>query len=501
MTVTLDKPVRNEDAARHGPSARRPAFSSPWREGLRERIAVLRRVRRAIASEPAEFVEACRLPWRTRDADTLLAEVMPVCDAMRWLEKHAATTLRDRRVRLSGRPLTQWGVRSVVRREAVGRVLVIGPGNYPLLLPGVQALQAYAAGNRVSIKPAPGCRAVMDRLVGRLREAGMDRDAMEVLDEDPAEASAKIEAGEIDKVFFTGSDRTGRAVMRQLADHGVPSVMELSGCDAMLVLADADLDRVIAALRMGLRFNASQTCIAPRRVLVHASRYEHLCRRIDAVVRGIEPADVPDATIAKLDAWVREAEAGGARRLSRQDEEIASPMSPLVLADVPPSAAIADADVFAPVVSLIRCDDENAMFDAYAHCGYRLGASVFGRERADALAARLDAGHVVVNDLIAPTADPRLPFPARRRSGFGSTRGPEGLLEMTHPKVVIRRRGKMLPHLDEPHPSDDALAAALLRARHGKSLRDRIAAWAEMIRRGRERSRHSGRYDGGTKSS
>lgn len=466
---------------------------------MRERLAVVRRARRAIASEPTPFVKACRLPWRKRDTETLLAEVMPLCDAMRWLEKHATTVLRDRRLGTTGRPMTSWGVRSVVRREPVGRVLVIGPGNYPLLLPGVQALQAYAAGNRVSIKPAPGCRAVMDRLVERLREAGIDRDAMEVLDEDPAEASAKIEAGEIDKVFFTGSDRTGRAVMRQLADHGIPSVMELSGCDAMLVLEDADMDRVVAAVRMGLRFNASQTCIAPRRLLVHDSRYEELCHRIDEIVSGLEPADVPAATIEKLGNWTRDAEADGARRLSGPGRDIASPMPPLVLADVSPNAAIADADVFAPVVSLMRCDSERAMLDAYGQCGYRLGASVFGQRNAEAIADKLDAGHVVVNDVIAPTADPRLPFPARGRSGFGATRGPEGLLEMTQPKAVILRRGKLLPHLDEPHPSDDALAAALLRARHSLSLRSRFSAWRDLIRLGRDRSRPSD--DAGTNES
>ena len=490
MTAVLDKPVGDRGCVAAAAEARRSAVSRPSTYGLRDRLAVLREARRGIAEQPDDLVEACRLPWRTRDAETLLAEVMPLCDAMRWLEENAAAVLRDRRVGRRDRPMTLWGVRSVVRREPVGRVLAIGPGNFPLLLAGVQALQAYAAGNRVYIKPAPGCRAVMDRLVARLREAGMQREAVEVLDEDPDEASAKIEAGEFDKVFFTGSDRTGRTVMRQLAEEGIPSVMELSGCDAMLVLKDADLDRVIRALRMGLRLNASQTCIAPRRVLVHATRYQELCRRVKEFAAGLEPAAVASDTRERLRQRVDEAESRGARALT--DIAMDSPMAPLVLADVPPDAEIADADVFAPVVSLLPCDDEGAMLDAYERCGYRLGASVFGGREAEEIAAKLDAGHVVINDLIAPTADPRLPFPARGRSGFGSTRGPEGLLEMTQPKVVIRRGGGILPHLDDPHPSDVALAASLLRARHGRDLRGRLASWHKLIRLGRNRSRSTG---------
>ncbi|MFW5682783.1 MAG: aldehyde dehydrogenase family protein, partial [Phycisphaeraceae bacterium] len=457
MTLVLDKPAPRTDAATRAQSAARPAVSLSCRVGLRERLAVLRQARMRIASEPDAFVKACRLPWRKRDAETLLAEVMPLCDAMRWLEKHAARTLRDRRVGLKGRPMTSWGVRSGVRREPVGRVLVIGPGNYPLLLPGVQAVQAYAAGNRVSIKPAPGSRAVMERLVKRLRDAGMEFGAIEVLAEDPAEASAKIEAGEVDKVFFTGSDRSGRAVMRQLADHGIPSVMELSGCDAMLVLEDADMDRVIAALRMGLRFNASQTCIAPRRVLVHEARYDELCRRIAEVVRGIEPADVPTATVEMLDGWTRDAESGGARRLSGQEQEIASPMPPLVLADVSPSAAIADADVFAPVVSLMRCAGEEAMLDAYAQCGYRLGASVFGKRNAGAIADKLDAGHVVVNDLIdMRQTKHRRDIEDRFRENLKRDRARTRILPISQFGILEMTRQRMRPSLKKSIYTDCA---------------------------------------------
>ena len=485
MTPVLDKPSTRA-TERHAPQApervSRSAVGASATVGLRRRLAVLRATRYAIAADPEALVSACRLPWRTRDAETLQAEVLPLCDAMRGLERWAASVLRGRRVGARRRPAWLWGVSSVVRREPVGTVLIVAPANYPLLLPGVQLVQAYAAGNRVAVKPAPGCRAVMDALVAILRASGMDTHAVEVLDADPAEATRRIEAGAIDKVFLTGSDRTGRAVMRLLADCGVPSVMELSGCDAMAVLEDAELDRVVKALRFGLRFNASQTCIAPRRVLVHAARYDALCARADEIVRGLPEGSIPEAAFDKARAAVDEAVAAGASVAAGALD------TGLVLRDVTPDMAVAREDLFAPVTSLMRCRDAAAMRDAYAHCDYRLGASVFGHRDADAFADELDAGHVVVNDLIAPTADPRLPFPARGRSGFGVTRGPEGLLEMTQPKVTCRRRGGLLAHLDEPTEVDDDLAHALLRAGHARGLASRLAAFATLARLGKTRS-------------
>jgi aldehyde dehydrogenase (NAD+) len=123
-----------------------------------------------------------------------------------------------------------------------------------------------------------------------------------------------------------------------------------------------------------------------------------------------------------------------------------------------------------------------------------LGATVFGRRRgAEALAAKVRAGCVVVNDMIVPTADPRLPFGGRGRSGFGVTRGLEGLLAMTTIKAIAVRRGRWLPHLERPHPDDARLMADYLRMAHGGSWRERIAAAVDLMRTALTRRRKTKR--------
>src|SRR5581483_6232963 len=144
-----------------------------------------------------------------------------------------------------------------------------------------------------------------------------------------------------------------------------------------------------------------------------------------------------------------------------------------------------------PLVALVPIRDDDEALAVAAHCPYALGATVFGAEPgASALAGRVHAGVVVVNDVIAPTADPRLPFGGRGRSGFGVTRGAEGLLEMTALKAVCVRRGKWHPHLEPEQPGDTTLFLAYLRAAHGGRLRDRIAGWwsllRQLIRRGKK---------------
>jgi acyl-CoA reductase-like NAD-dependent aldehyde dehydrogenase len=161
---------------------------------------------------------------------------------------------------------------------------------------------------------------------------------------------------------------------------------------------------------------------------------------------------------------------------------------PLVLAGVPRGSALWREDVFSPVLSVAAvADDEEALAWA-GESAYALGASVFGRDEAAArsLAGRIRAGGVVVNDLIVPTADPRLPFGGRGRSGFGTTRGAEGLLEMTTLKVVQWNRAHWRPHLDPAAMGDADLFAAFLELLHGRG-RGRWAALRRLATLGRRR--------------
>jgi acyl-CoA reductase-like NAD-dependent aldehyde dehydrogenase len=370
------------------------------------RLQIVKRLRRSIANN-AELLGTTLAALRNRPIEEkLVSEVLPLADACRFLERESSKILAPRKFGRKGRPLWLFGSEFEVHRQPLGVVLIIGPNNYPLFLPAVQALQALVAGNAVLIKPAPGTGAICALFVRLAREAGIDPSLLVFLPEDEGSVDNAIRAG-VDKVVFTGSSQNGRTILEKLAETHTPSIMELSGEDPVIVLADADVDLVVRALIFGTQLNGGETCIAPRRLIVEEPVADELLVRC------------ANAGITKI-------------RVDR-----------------------------------IR-DTQNAL--QLANAGdYGLGASIFSRDisKAKKLAAELKTGFVTINDLIAPTADPRMPFGGIKASGFGTTRGASGLLEMTFSHVVSVRHSNSNRHLDLPTAGDAPLFIAYLQLVHG----------------------------------
>jgi acyl-CoA reductase-like NAD-dependent aldehyde dehydrogenase len=390
---------------------------------LRTRLRMIRQVRSELARSAYLLVEAFPAELRARPAERLASEIIPLAEACRFLEQNAESILSP--VRIARRNPSFWlrGIEIEERRDPYGVIFVIGPANYPLFLPGVQALQALVAGNAVVLKPGTGGGRVIAVFKELLRRAGIADDLLMILEEDIALVRAVLEAG-VDKVVFTGSYEAGRAVYRLAADAVTPIILELTGSDPVFVLQGADLDRAVDAVAFGLRWNGGNTCIAPRRIFVAES----------------------------------EAELFG------------------VLLDMKcPEAA--------GLLPVVRFQDEAEALELASQSRFALGASVFGkREAACAFARKVRAGLVVVNDMIMPTADPRVAFGGRDRSGFGKTRGAAGLLEMTVTKAVVAQEARRLRHLEPLTPSAAELFSAYANIAHAAPWGARLRAVPRLMR-------------------
>jgi aldehyde dehydrogenase (NAD+) len=386
-----------------------------------------------------------------------------------------------------------WGTRTKIARRPHGVVFVIGAFNYPLFLPGVQILQALAAGNAVLFKPAPGAEACGAALVDLIRDAGIPKGLLQCLPVDSEFARQTIREG-VELVVLTGSSKTGRAVLREAAERLTPVVAELSGCDAMFIFNGADLDLVRSAINFGLTFNSSATCIAPRRMIVEAAILPDVIARLQSEPAGPRPTlAVHRGAIEQVIGLVADAVRRGGQvwpedqwnpdRLCESGR-----MSPILILGCQPQWPIAQADLFAPLLSVIACPDRAAMLAADQHCPYALGASIFGpREEAGQFARQLGAGAVTINDLIVPTADPRVPFGGSGESGFGVTRGPEGLLAMTRPQAIMDRKHGPRFHLQPPSEDDAKLLDGMLRFQHAPSWRERWRGLRTVIQVSRQR--------------
>lgn len=447
---------------------------------IAERLHLLKRARHLIAARTEALCAAMPAELSRNAADTRIAEILPLLGAIEFLERKAASILAPRRLGRTGRPFWLSGVSSEVRRVPMGRVLVIAPSNYPLFLPGVQVVQALAAGNSVIWKPGHGGRPVALIFAEIMQDAGLPEGLLQITAESVEAAQAVIAEG-VDKVFFTGSASSGRALMRQLAESLTPCVAELSGCDAVFVLPSADRSRVVKALAFGMRLNGSATCMAPRRIILvgaDAAMRKAFVGVLLTALDWVKGVGLSQRVRNELLTLLEDAISLGALVHGDLDPL----QQPILVTGVLPSMKIAQADIFAPLLSLMDARDEHDAIAMHEACPFALTASIFGDEReAHRLAANLTAGTVTINDLIVPTADPRVPFGGRRGSGFGTTRGAEGLLEMTAPMTISVRRGSSTRHFDATTPAHEPLFEGVIQASHAKRWKQRLDGVRQII--------------------
>jgi acyl-CoA reductase-like NAD-dependent aldehyde dehydrogenase len=450
---------------------------------VQSRLQILKKLRLLIAADPRTLANTV---GRDNLAETMAAEVLPLLDACRFLETESGRILKEKTVGSRGRPMWLWGNSVVLRPEPLGVVLIIGPSNYPLMLPGIQLLQAIAAGNAILVKPASNGSRAMETLVSMAVSAGMPEGLMQVLPSCPEAATEAIRIG-VEKVFLTGSAQTGRAVSRDLAESATPSVMELSGCDAVFVLADADLNLVSDCLLFGMVLNNSQTCMAPRRVFANDQQSDEILRllKMKLAARTSE-SDRQTVSTHRANSFaatkIREAISSGAELVCGSLSSVEELSGVAVLDHVTSDMSIVQTDIFAPVLSFIRVESAEHALRENSKCPYALSATVFGSPaRCQRFARLIFAGCVVINDMIVPTADPRVPFGGRGMSGHGMTRGEAGLLVMTQLKAIVATRRWFKPHLQSPTAADTDVMEQLIRLEHAAHPLQSLMAVPKMI--------------------
>jgi acyl-CoA reductase-like NAD-dependent aldehyde dehydrogenase len=458
----------------------RCAQESWGRLSVRERLVPVRALRRLLVTECDGLCDAVRVDLGKTSDEIIGGDILPLADACRFLECDAARLLKPRRVPRRQLPLWLWPQRDWVNRRPRGVIGIIGTWNYPLFLNGVQTVQALTAGNGVLWKPsevAPTSAAALHSLFLR---AGYPPELVQCL-EARREAGPELVEANVDHIVFTGSSTTGQALAATLGRRLISSSLELSGCDAMFVLEDGDVNLAARAAWFGFTVNRGQTCIAVRRAFVQRSVYPAF---IDALrplaAKGAPLAQALPAQAEQAERLVQEAIEEGGRLLATGGQAKGGGCIPKVVIEARPEMALCQEATFAPVMAVLPFDSLDDAVTMNRHCLYGLGASIFTRqpEQAAALASRLRTGMVTVNDVIAPTAHPATPFGGVGKSGWGVTQGAEGLLEMTTPQVVSVRGGSFRPHYDlgaGSNISHGEMLRGLLSLGHGGTAKDRVS--------------------------
>jgi acyl-CoA reductase-like NAD-dependent aldehyde dehydrogenase len=430
--------------------ARARAAQTAWVEiGVRRRIAVLREFQRGLQEKKSRIAEAIAREAGKPVAEALTTEVLVVLDAARFLIENAYRLLRDE-------PLPHGNLVAMLKsgrllREPYGVVGIISPWNYPFSIPATETLAALVAGNAVVLKPSEFTSLVALELASLLHAAGVPRDIFQVVVGEGPTGAALIHSP-IDKLVFTGSVATGKRIAVAAAERLLPVVLELGGKDPMLVLDDADVDVVSSAAVWGAFVNAGQTCLSVERCCVHRSVYDAFLAACSEKTKKLRVGNGMDREIDVgpmiherqlriVESHVEDAVARGAKVLvggSRIPELGKNFYRPTVLADVTHEMRIMREETFGPVLPVMAFDSDDEAVRLANDSEFGLAASVWTRnnERGGRLARRIQAGTVMVNDVVSCFGISEAPHGGVKSSGVGRAHGRFGLEEMVRVKYV-----------------------------------------------------------------
>jgi succinate-semialdehyde dehydrogenase/glutarate-semialdehyde dehydrogenase len=463
------------------------------------RAVHLKKVRHYLAGHAEELAEIISRDNGKTRTDAMATEVLPATMAVDYYCRKAKALLKDRRLFPGNLLLANKSSR--IRRVPYGVVGIISPWNYPFSIPFSEVVMALLAGNTVVLKVASETQRVGQALTDCFAAAQLPPGVFSQLNI-PGRiiGPALLESG-VNKLFFTGSTAVGKTLMAQAAERLIPLNLELGGNDPMLVCADADLHRAVSGAVWAGFQNCGQSCGGVERIYVHRDIYKPFLELLGRRVRRLRVGRDSDfqvdlgsmTTVRQLEEvnrQVDQAVAAGARIYAQSEcspPDTGRFMPARVLTEVNHQMDIMRLETFGPAVGVMPVDDMDQAVTLANDCDLGLTASVWtGRNKTGgSLAARIEAGVVMVNDHLMSHGMAETPWGGFKESGIGRSHGAIGMAEMTQSQCVVT---DMLPGVKKNmwwHPHSAAVYYGLrgiIDMLYGRSLFQRMGGMYRLLR-------------------
>lgn len=415
-----------------------------------QRRRKLERLCDGLRARRSQLKDALHADFRKAPVEVDLAEIKPVLDEAHHAINHLDEWMAPSQV---GHPLHLTGTRSATHYEPKGVVLILSPWNYPLTLTLGPLVSALAAGNCAVLKPSeytPHTNSVLTSLLSDLYE---EREVA-LLPGDKEVAQALLDQP-FDHVYFTGSTRVGRLVMKAAAEHPTSVTLELGGKSPTVVDATADLDLAAERIAWGKFTNAGQTCIAPDYLLVENRVHDALIDRLTEAIDQFYGATAEQRQ--ESDDYARLIDADHSRRMVSLLEDAieagatvavggahdvdAHYLSPTILTDVPGEATIMQEEIFGPLLPVLSYQTLDEALQVVNNRPNPLSLYLFTEREAavETVLGRTTAGSTCINETLLHFANPELPFGGAGHSGIGRGHGEAGFRAFSNERAVMRR--------------------------------------------------------------
>lgn len=414
-----------------------------WRlTSLEDRATVIRAIAKSLRDHKDEYAELMTQETGKlfKDGQSEIELCASICE---YTADQGPRELADeRRDRQEGKGLVTY--------SPMGVIYGIQPWNFPCYQAVRYSIANLMAGNGVLLKHAKSCTGSGLFLKKVFEDAGLPEDLFTVLLIDHDQSDAVIANDRVRGVTLTGSEGAGKAVAAKAGEHVKKTVLELGSNDAYLVLEDADLDLAVETCVQARLFNNGQTCVNGKRFIVTAPHYDAFVERYVEAMANIKTGDPMNSETElgpmshaelrdQLHDQVRESVDKGAKVLCGGEipDTEGAYYPATVLVDVKPGQPAYDDELFGPVASIIRAEDDDDAIRIANDSRYGLGGGIFSKDEDKALELardHFDTGMVLINGY--DIASPDLPFGGVKKSGYGREHGGFGMKEFVNAKAI-----------------------------------------------------------------
>lgn len=348
-----------------------------------------------------------------------------------------------RKEKISG-SLMDFPSKAYIQKEAFGKVLIIGPWNYPFGLTLVPLVGAMASGNTVIIKPSE-ISIESSKIIKSIIKDTFDDEYIAVVEGGIEETTLLLEC-QFDKIFFTGSTAVGRVVMKAAAEHLTPLTLELGGKSPCIIDSTADIEIAVKRILYGKFMNNGQTCVAPDYLIVHKDINEEIIsvsRRIITKFWGAELGkDYGKIINRKHFKRIQSLFDSSEVRIGGVCSEEKLFIEPTLIDVKNTDHPSMQEEIFGPLLPVLTYSDDNEIFEIISENPDPLALYIFSNndQFVNKLISSIPSGGVCINDTISQILNPNLPFGGRGKSGMGNYHGKHSLETFSQKRSVLKKK-------------------------------------------------------------